>query len=105
MVQLLFCKAPEANAPVSTAAMEAYCTNLALEDSHLYRQAPPRLQRRERPLAGKGGTVGEKFPVILPTNGDFYAKCRDFLHAANMRHWTDGFTSPPKEGTLRIFSP
>ena len=27
------------------------------------------------------------------------------LHAANLRHWTDGFTSPPKEGVLRIFSP
>ena len=28
-----------------------------------------------------------------------------FLHAANLRHWTDGFTFPPKEGVLRIFSP
>ena len=30
---------------------------------------------------------------------------RDLLHAANLRHGTDGFTSPPKEGMLRIFSP
>jgi hypothetical protein len=30
---------------------------------------------------------------------------RDLLHAANLRHGTDGFTSPPKEGALRIFSP
>jgi hypothetical protein len=29
----------------------------------------------------------------------------DLLHAANLRHGTDGFTSPPKEGVLRIFSP
>ena len=29
---------------------------------------------------------------------------RDILHAANLRHGTDGFTSPPKEGVLRIFS-
>jgi len=28
---------------------------------------------------------------------------RDLLHAANVRHGTDGFTSPPKEGVLRIF--
>ena len=28
-----------------------------------------------------------------------------FLHAANMRHGTNGFTSLPKEGVLRIFSP
>ena len=27
------------------------------------------------------------------------------LHAVNLRHGTDGFTSPLKEGTLRIFSP
>ena len=28
---------------------------------------------------------------------------RDLSHAANLRHGTDGFTSPPKEGVLRIF--
>jgi hypothetical protein len=27
----------------------------------------------------------------------------DLLHAANLQHGTDGFTSPPKEGVLRIF--
>jgi hypothetical protein len=42
---------------------------------------------------------------ILPTACDFHGKCRDLLHAANLRHETDGFTSPPKEGLLRIFSP
>jgi hypothetical protein len=34
--------------------------------------------------------VGEECPVILPTNGDFHAKCRDFLHDANLRHRTEG---------------
>ena len=29
---------------------------------------------------------------------------RDLLHATNLRHGTDCFTSPPKEGVLRIFS-
>ena len=29
---------------------------------------------------------------------------RVLLHAANLRHRTDGFTSPPKKGVLRIFS-
>ena len=44
----------------------------------------------------------EKCPVILP---EFRLPCkfRDLLHAANLRHGTDGFTSPPKEGVLRIF--
>jgi len=30
---------------------------------------------------------------------------RDLLHAANLRHGTDGFTSTLQEGVLRIFSP
>ena len=30
-------------------------------------------------------------------------KFRDLLHAENLRHGTDGFTSPSKEGVLRIF--
>ena len=36
---------------------------------------------------------------------DFHITFRDLLHAVNLRHGTDGFTSPPKEGVLRIFSP
>ena len=34
---------------------------------------------------------------------DFHGAFRALLHAANLRHGTDGFTSPPKEGVLRIF--
>jgi hypothetical protein len=34
---------------------------------------------------------------------DFHGTFSDLLHAANLRHETDGFTSPPKEGVLRIF--
>ena len=45
----------------------------------------------------------EIFPVILPKLR-LPLKFRDLLHAANLRHGTDGFTSPPKEGVLRIFS-
>ena len=41
-------------------------------------------------------------PVILP-KFRLPRKCRDLLHAANLRHGTYGFTSPPKEGVLRIF--
>jgi hypothetical protein len=38
----------------------------------------------------------------LPTRHLFHA-LRVLLHAVNLRHGTDGFTSPPKEGVLRIF--
>jgi hypothetical protein len=40
---------------------------------------------------------------ILRTTCEFHGKCTDLLHAANLRHGTDAFTSPPKEGMLRIF--
>ena len=63
------------------------------------------VQRRKRPPAAEGETLcwREMFRQIsprirLPRNS------RDLLHAANLRHGTDGFTSPPKEGIPRIFS-
>jgi len=66
----------------------------------------PSRPRRERPLETEGGTLRgrEMFRQIssrfrLPRNS------RDLLHAANLRHGADGFTSPPKEGVLRNFSP
>ena len=44
----------------------------------------------------------ERCPVILP-KFRLPRKFRDLLHAVNLRHGTDGFTSLPKEGVLRIF--
>jgi hypothetical protein len=40
---------------------------------------------------------------ILPTST--YRARRVLLHAVNLRHGKDGFTSPPKKGVLRILSP
>ena len=37
-------------------------------------------------------------------NDDFHAILGSFTRR-KLRHGTDGFTSPPKEGVLRIFSP
>ena len=49
--------------------------------------------------------MGEKqltnFCLKMP---DFHVTFRDLLHAVNVRHGTNGFTSLPKEGVLRIFS-
>jgi hypothetical protein len=36
---------------------------------------------------------------------NFHVISRGLYHAANLQHETDGFTSPPKKGVLRIFSP
>jgi len=62
------------------------------------------VQRREIASAAEGDTPRgrEMFRQIwprirLPRNS------RNLLHAANLRCGTDGFTSPPKEGVLRIF--
>jgi hypothetical protein len=41
----------------------------------------------------------------LAYNCNFHGNCRVLLHAAKLRHGTEGFTSPPKEGMLRIFCP
>ena len=41
---------------------------------------------------------------ILPKMADFHVAFRNLLHAVNLRHGTDGFTSRRKEGVLRIFS-
>ena len=49
------------------------------------------VQRRERALAAEGGSLRGR-----------EISSRDLLHAANLRHGTDGFTSPPKEDVLRI---
>jgi hypothetical protein len=46
--------------------------------------------------------MGEKHGrSIVPTKHIFHA-CKVFLHAVKLRHGTDGFTSPPKEGVLLI---
>ena len=44
----------------------------------------------------------ELWAVILPKSR-LHVTFRDLLHAVKLRHGTDGFTSPPKEGVLRIF--
>ena len=49
--------------------------------------------------------VGEKCSDKFRLRIRFPRNSRDLLHSANLRHGTDGFTSPPKEGVLKIFSP
>ena len=68
----------------------------AFRRSHFSRQVPPSAMTRE---------ILERFPVVILPEFRLPRKFRDLLHAANLRHGTEGFTSPPKEGVLRIFSP
>ena len=44
--------------------------------------------------------MADEFCLKMP---DFHVTFRDLLHAVNLRHGTNGFTSLPKAGVLRIF--
>ena len=48
--------------------------------------------------------MGEKCPIKFSLQLRLPRHCRVLLHAAKLRHGTNGFTSLPKEGMLRIFS-
>jgi hypothetical protein len=64
------------------------------------------VQRRETSLAGEGGTFcGREMYRQISSRIRLPRNSRDLLHAANLRHGTDGFTFPSMEGVLRIFSP
>ena len=47
--------------------------------------------------------MGEKFVRQFYQNSDFHVNLGIFYMPRNLRHGTDGFTSPPKEGVLRKF--
>ena len=47
-----------------------------------------------------GREMADEFCLKIP---DFHVTFRDLLHVVNLRQGTDGFTSLPKEGVLRIF--
>jgi len=59
---------------------------------------------QEHPVA-EGGTMGEGYVREFCLNADFHVTFRDLPDAVQLRHGTDSFTSPLKEGVLRIFSP
>jgi hypothetical protein len=60
------------------------------------------VQQRERPLAAEGGTLrGREMFRQIPSIIRLPRNSRDILRTANLRHGTDGFTSPPKEDVLR----
>jgi hypothetical protein len=57
------------------------------------------------PSSQRWNYVGEKWPLNFAWNARLPRSIQGFLHAVNLRHGTEGFTSPKKEGVLRIFSP
>jgi len=86
-----------------TATFKAYCAIL-VRRSNFRHQASPRVSSRESTKRRKvelWATNVRKFCL----NADLRVTFRDLLHAVKLRHGTDGFTCPPKEEVLRIFSP
>ena len=72
---------------------------LVFSRSYFHRQVSP-----PETLAVKGGTTWARNSWLFqPKAATSNHTLSGSLHAANMRHGTNGFTSLPKEGALRIF--
>jgi hypothetical protein len=75
-----------------------------LERSNFRHKRPPASQATLANPAAGGGTMGEKWARILPKMATSTSLLGSFT-CRKAQHGTDGFTSPPKEDVLRIFSP
>jgi len=84
-----------------TAAFKAYYA-IWVRRSNFRHQASPRVSPRESTQRRKVKLWAKNVREFC-LNADFHVTFRDLLHAVKLRHGTDGFASPPKEGVLRIF--
>ena len=74
--------------------VEMFMNLLILECSNFRHQSSLRYPSSQRAKNGRR---------VLPEKSDFHLTFSNLLHALNLRHERDGFTSPPKERVLRIF--
>jgi hypothetical protein len=63
------------------------------------------LEPSEPSISEAGETWVRNMAAEFCLQSIFFHVRKVLLHAVNIRHGTDGFTSPPKEGVLRIFVP
>jgi len=82
---------------------KAYCAIL-VRRSNFRHQASPRVSPHESTQWRKVELWARNVREFC-LNADFHVTFRYLLHAVKLRHGTDGSTSPPKEGVLRIFRP
>jgi hypothetical protein len=80
---------------------KAYCA-IWVRRSNFRHQASPRVSPRESTQRWKVELRARNVREFC-LNAELHVTFRDLLHAVKLRHGTDGFTSPPKEGVLRIF--
>jgi len=83
-----------------TAAFKAYCA-IWVRRSNFRHQASPRVSPRKSTQRRKVELWARNVRKFC-LNADLHVTFRDLLHAIKLRHGTDDFTSPPKEGVLRI---
>ena len=77
-----------------TAAFKAYCAIWVRRSNFRHHARAP---------SGGRWNCEREMSENFVQYADFHVTFRDLLHAVKLRHGTDGFTSPPKEGVLRIF--
>jgi hypothetical protein len=82
-------------------SFKAYCA-IWVRRSNFRHQASPRVSPRESTQRRKVELWARNVREFC-LNAEFQVTFRDLLHVVKLRHGTDGFTSPPKEGVLRIF--
>jgi len=95
--------------PQMPCSLKAYCATLSptdvLDIPNFRRQMPLRPHDARDPRSERWNLRGENTNRKFCLNADLHSTFRDLLRAINLRHGTDSFTSPLKEGTLRIFRP
>jgi hypothetical protein len=87
--------------PYYTLQPEVYC-KIRVTHSNFRHQAFPRMSPRESTQQWKAELWARNVRKFC-LYAEFHVTFRDLLHAVQLRHGTDGFTSPLKEDVLRIF--
>ena len=77
-------------------SLKAYCAILVRRSNFRHQARAP---------SGGRWNCGREMSGNFALNADLHVTFRDLLHAVKLRHGTDGFISPPKEGVPRIFPP
>jgi hypothetical protein len=84
---------------VRTAAFKAYRAIL-VRRSNFRHQASPRVSPRESTQRGKVELWARNDREFCLNSDLHVVRFRNLIHAVKLRHGTDGFTPPPKEGVL-----
>jgi len=88
---------------ITRCSLKAYCA-IWVRRSNFRHQASPRVSPRESTQQRKVELWARNVREFC-LNADIHVTFRDVFHAVKLRHGTDGFTSPPKEGVLKVSSP